>query len=838
MAKKKSKRVNFSKYKPIHDRRFNPAYMEEIQDSLINRGYGEAQRLAVLSSLLHESGGDPKAVDATGKFSGIAQWEKSRHPGSIKLSKQITKFLNDMESTEDSSNWTHGGSGVPFIKNAEMGFNSFWNSTDPYEAALYLNKGNIRPAEEQSRINRAQEAANMSKHMFNIGGPIVAPAGLSTPREVALDAVLLNGKQNAAKSAGNSISSSQVLGAASGALQGTLGMASAIKDISTVKDTSGYENQLTDVSNTTFTANNSSDLLNQINSQNTINEISYEDIAGTKQENLKSAGKAVGSGASAGAAIGSLFGPVGTAIGAGAGALVGGLSSWLGNSAKKREAERIQEELNQERLEAINNRQANLNVAASNLQQDNAANALINYAAEGGPLFNEFSNGITIINEGGSHSENPHEGVQVGVDTEGIPNLVEEGEVIFNDYVFSNRLKVDKNVRNKYKLRDTKELTFADAAKDIQKMSEEMPNDPVVRRTTELRLNQLMQEQEMVRQKRNRNEENNQFSFGGYKRYLERNGITLGNNVTKDNYKNQDNFIDYKNYVKNRNSDKASLSMQTAPIFGSLVAVGKDIFGGNKLDYTNVDKYETAINEAYNPIEARTLSDYIEYNPYDISFGLNKLSASQAASRRALANTTNNPAALRSAILASDYNYGNQIGEELRRAQEYNDANRRMVADFNRGTNQFNAQAINDANQFNALQAANKATALGQVAQWRDQIYNTNRAEKSGNLTGLYEGIAGLGETFMNLKDRRWLMDNGIIVGSDGKIIQLPNNEKTNSALKSYSPYKLRELQFPNAPTLSFDMDNFESKYGKYKKPAIKSKGGKIKRTKNKRRLS
>lgn len=787
MAKKKSKRVNFSKYKPIYDRRFNPAYMEEIQDSLINRGYGEAQRLAVLSSLLHESGGDPKAVDATGKFSGIAQWEKSRHPGSTKLSKQITKFLNDMESTEDSSNWTHGGSGVPFIKNAEMGFNSFWNSTDPYEAALYLNKGNIRPAEEQARINRAQEAANMSKHMFNIGGPIVAPAGLPTPREVALDAVLLNGKQNAAKSAGNSISSSQVLGAASGALQGTLGMASAIKDISTVKDTSGYENQLTDVSNTTFTANSSSDLLNQINSQNTIDEISYEDIAGTKQENLKSAEKAVGSGASAGAAIGSLFGPVGTAIGAGAGALVGGLSSWIGNSAKKREAERIQEELNQERLEAINNRQANLNVAASNLQQDNAANALINYAAEGGPLFNEFSNGITIINEGGSHSENPHEGVQVGVDTEGIPNLVEEGEVIFNDYVFSNRLKVDKSVRTKYKLRDTKELTFADAAKDIQKMSEEMPNDPVVRRTTELRLNQLMQEQEMVRQKRNRNEENNQFSLGGQKKAYEKwKGEPAEKGFRKDSeWLNSDAYADFISSRNNSWKDLGIGTMQAAPIFGSLVAVGNDIFGGNKPDYTNVDKYETAINEAYNPIETRTLSDYIEYNPYDISFGLNKLSASQAASRRALANTTNNPAALRSAILASDYNYGNQIGEELRRAQEYNDANRRMVADFNRGTNQFNAQAINAANQFNAQQAANKATALGQVAQWRDQIYNANRAEKSANLTGLYEGLAGLGETFMNLKDRKYLMDNGIIVGSDGKIIQLPkdkDNSDNNSA--------------------------------------------------------
>mgnify|MGYP003412973143 CR=1 FL=1 len=55
----------------------------------------------------------------------------------------------------------------------------------------------------------------------------------------------------------------------------------------------------------------------------------------------------------------------------------------------------------------------------------------------------------------------------MGVDNQGIPNLVEEGEVVFNDYVFSNRLNVPKAVREKYKLRGNKELTFADAAKQM-----------------------------------------------------------------------------------------------------------------------------------------------------------------------------------------------------------------------------------------------------------------------------------------------------------------------------------------------------------------------------------
>ena len=81
------------------------------------------------------------------------------------------------------------------------------------------------------------------------------------------------------------------------------------------------------------------------------------------------------------------------------------------------------------------------------------------------------------INAGGSHSENPYGGVPMGVDPEGTPNLVEEGEVIFNDYVFSKRLKVPKAVRNKYKLGGP--LTFADAALRMSKEAEERPNDPI-----------------------------------------------------------------------------------------------------------------------------------------------------------------------------------------------------------------------------------------------------------------------------------------------------------------------------------------------------------------------
>ncbi len=78
------------------------------------------------------------------------------------------------------------------------------------------------------------------------------------------------------------------------------------------------------------------------------------------------------------------------------------------------------------------------------------------------------------------------------MDSEGIPNLVEEGEVIFNDYVFSNRIKVPKTIRKKHRLTDN--ITFADAAKELAKESEERPNDPISQNGLEYLMDDLMTE--------------------------------------------------------------------------------------------------------------------------------------------------------------------------------------------------------------------------------------------------------------------------------------------------------------------------------------------------------
>lgn len=134
--------------------------------------------------------------------------------------------------------------------------------------------------------------------------------------------------------------------------------------------------------------------------------------------------------------------------------------------------------------------------------------------ADGGELHThggDFTNGITFIDNGGSHEANPFEGVQMGIDPQGVPNLVEEGEVIFNDYVFSDRMKLPKKLKEKYNIKGE---TFADAAKELSRESEERPNDPISKRGLQAFMSALANGQEEMRIK-DEDRKMNRYAKGG-----------------------------------------------------------------------------------------------------------------------------------------------------------------------------------------------------------------------------------------------------------------------------------------------------------------------------------
>lgn len=377
-----------------------------------------------------------------------------------------------------------------------------------------------------------------------------------------------------------------------------------------------------------------------------------------------------------------------------------------------------------------------------NIAQEQYDDMLSNYAAFGGNLNTngaDFTNGLIHINNGGTHDSSPYEGVPMGLDAEGIPNLVEEGETVFNDYVFSNRLKVPKSVRKKYKLKDG--ISFADASKKLSKESEERPNDPISKRGLEAMMMDLSMEQEAMRNKKNNKKyQGNKFGDGG---------------------------------DKDKEIKPYNTSLRYAPVFGQGIASITDALGWtSKPDYANANaiieagKYIAPSKVGYNPS-----GEYLKYNPFDRNYYLNQLNASSGATRRNIMNTAGgNRAQAMAGLLAADYNANMQLGNLARQAEEYNLAQRQQVKGFNRATNQANAEGFMKAAMANQ-DAEMRARSLGLEAQMkgyqlREAARQTAEEAKSANLSGFLTSLGNIGRE--NVARNAQLFR--ILSGQDGPI--------------------------------------------------------------------
>ena len=443
--------------------------------------------------------------------------------------------------------------------------------------------------------------------------------------------------------------------------------------------------------------------------------------------------------------------------------------------------------------------------------------------ADGGELHThggDFTNGLTYIDNGGSHEANPFEGVQMGIDPQGVPNLVEEGEVIFNDYVFSNRMKVPKAIRQKYKLRDN--ITFADAAKKLSKESEERPNDPISKRGLESFMSALAESQEEVRIK-NEDRRMNRYAKGGKlgKRYegpwSDDNYMDFGTLASPISYEQLERMINLgidgsaipltgtseeiddaitRAAVEKGATagNKSNLSyLRYAPALMSGISAFTDLF--SKPDYSAADRVASVdIQPAL--VSADPIGQYLSYKPLDRMFYINQLNKNAAASRRAIQNTSGgNRAAAMASILAADYNYGESLGKLARQAEEYNQAQKEKVAGFNRQTDMFNSQQSMQAQSANA-QSKNDATKMRlaqaeEVAKLRSAAKNAYDTRRSNNLNNFINNLGNIGweekqaEWLDNLAKRGVLLMNtsgeytGVTKKNGGK---LKKNRRTTYA--------------------------------------------------------
>ena len=395
--------------------------------------------------------------------------------------------------------------------------------------------------------------------------------------------------------------------------------------------------------------------------------------------------------------------------------------------------------------------------------------------------------GITFIDNGGTHEENPFGGVQMGIGNNNKPNLVEEGEVIYNDYVFSNRLTADKPLLKKNNIPSSyNDYTFAKIAEKMTSEAKERPNDRISTNGVLKSLERLKNAQEEVR---NNITDDNVFWGGGPYTQKRSALIPLDENYTRlrerpinipDKQKliprepylspNEINRLDYRTQDKDVDGENDGIKfnknlLKYAPALGSAISLGVNLF--SKPDYSSVDKITDAANAIgkYNNVGYKPVGNYMTYKPMDKNYYTNMLNAQSNATRDAIMN--NSSPSRDAMLLAADYNAQNALGDMALKAEQYNDNLRRTVTEFNRGTDAMNSQMALQADMANQNAYINsmksRLSGIGSAAQLKEAI-DANRGQSISNgLTTLFDNIGNIGRDSENLNNVDMLIESGAL---------------------------------------------------------------------------
>lgn len=510
----------------------------------------------------------------------------------------------------------------------------------------------------------------------------------------------------------------------------------------------------------------------------------------------KSVGDDIWNGVSAGLQGSSAGGQAGGAVGAIIGGVVGTGSSIIGSAIGRHKARKTAREVNalgdQMNASRINNFIAN----AENIAYSNNSNVLRNSFREGGflnmknkniyktggPL--ESPNGFTDINAGGTHEQNPRGGVPVGYGDNGLMNLLEEGEVIAKEpsyresrapeYVFNNNSYIDSTTKKKLGIKRIKNLTYAEALKEIRKEANERPNDPISRDTLNKKMEYLKKAQERDNAMRAMQQQQaqgvNKYALGdefyrlsSYKTpQLEIPKVSYSSNIPNvwdrasldtprpnpwapsklyltDKVRgvdmppiNEGLNLSYmgpdkitvgggkvKKFMPDDDNGSALSYLQYAPLLGGAISLASAL---RKPDYKYANQLLDAAKDSLHNVDSmRPLlyADYMQMRPTDRNYYSNKLAAQAGATRRSILNSMNaNPYASGMHLLAADNNILSQQGDLLFKGDKENWERYKDVSSYRQDTNKIRSSIMADYDKMNLVaKTQNNASYLNTLAQ-------------------------------------------------------------------------------------------------------------------------
>lgn len=140
----------------------NSNNLKVLQDSMQIRDMKFPQRIAMLSQIISENGGNT-TPHGNGAY-GLVGWRGGREAGlGNSLPKQIHRLMDDTYNSTRSKEWNHGGKGTGVQSGAEMQ-KLFRDTPNTMQATKAFMKGYVRPPKDQMQ-RRLQLSNLLKKHM-------------------------------------------------------------------------------------------------------------------------------------------------------------------------------------------------------------------------------------------------------------------------------------------------------------------------------------------------------------------------------------------------------------------------------------------------------------------------------------------------------------------------------------------------------------------------------------------------------------------------------------------------------------------------------------------------
>lgn len=552
-------------------------------------------------------------------------------------------------------------------------------------------------------------------------------------------------------------------------IQGLTSIAGSFVDGYTTEDINPTLDELHNRSIDQSYAQNFNDLANEYSQYRNFNTVDARDVRDkTWAEDGMNILGSIGSGAAAGASVG---GPWGALVGG----VIGLAGSTTGVLLGRAKADKKADKLNKQIRLTNEARQNTLGYRAETLSNRNYLNDMQNFKDQGGPLHTNgglWDNGLMYINNGGTHEQSPYEGVPMGVDQQGIPNLVEEGEIIWNDYVFSDRINVPKELRNKYKLGG--DLSFAKAVDKLSKESKEKPNDPFMNTTMPRIYEEFKNIQEEERMKiQNKKTQKLLSKLSPEELTMLEQQLQYENNQGQHTDNLQETPV---MAYGGRKYDLGSV-LRFAPAVGSALSLMQP----DGRDYTNADAIAGYAN-SLQPVSYSEIPYQLQPKYFNTTNSSNLLAGETANAIRAITENTSNPAAAIAGIAAIDAKYKEAQGDLAMKAQKENWNMLKEVATHKAAIDAQNAdlKAKEAAQNFEIQnRIADYKTKAALLREETDSSYYTSR---SNNFNNLFSNLGKIGEDMVNKRDVRLVTDSGV-----GGIL--------NVALLQYLGYSPQQIQ-------------------------------------------